>query len=72
MTSATLPLSAPTQAERGLLRLAARLTAYVEHRIDRRATKRSLALDLLREQQARRNDPRTVDHLLAQMGLNRR
>jgi len=72
MTSATLHLVSPTQAERGLLHVAERLTAYVEHRIARRAQKRVIALDLLREQQARRQDPRAVDHLLAQMGAPRR
>jgi len=72
MTSATLHLAAPTQTERGLLRLADRLTAYVEHRISRRAERRVLALDILREQQARRQDPGAVDHLLAQMGAPRR
>lgn len=72
MTSATLHLVAPTQTERGLLRLADRLTAYVEHRISRRAERRVLALDILREQQARRQDPGAVDHLLAQMGAPRR
>lgn len=72
MTSATLHLVAPTQTERGLLRLADRLTAYVEHRIERRAQRRELALDLLRESQARRQDPHAVDHLLAQMGSSRR
>ena len=72
MTSATLHLVGPTQAERGMLRLAERLTAYVEHRISRRAERRVLALDILREQQARRQDPRAVDHLLAQMGAPRR
>lgn len=72
MTSATLHLASPTQAERGLLRLADRLTAYVEHRIARRAQRRVLALDLLREQQARRQDPHAVDHLLAQLGAPRR
>ena len=72
MTSATLHLVAPTQTERGLLRLADRLTAYVEHRIERRAQRRDLALDLLRESQARRQDPHAVDHLLAQLGAPRR
>lgn len=72
MTSATLHLVAPTQAERRLLQLAARLTAYVEHRIQRRAERRTIALDVLREQQARRHDPRAVDHLLAQLGTPRR
>lgn len=72
MTSAALRLSAPTQAERGLLRLADRLTEYVEHRISRRTQRREVALDLLREQQSRRHDGTAVDHLLAQMGVSRR
>lgn len=72
MTSATIHLVAPTQAERKLLGIADLLTAFVERRIARRAEKRVLALDLLREQQMRRQDPRAVDHMLAQIGLSRR
>lgn len=72
MTSATIRLVAPTQVERRLLSLADLLKALVEHRIERRAHKRMLALDLLREQQARRQDPHAVDHMLAQLGLPRR
>lgn len=72
MTSATIRLVAPTQVERRLLGLADVLTAFVQHRIERRAQKRELALDLLREQQTRRQDPHAVDHMLAQLGLPRR
>ncbi|MBP3978725.1 hypothetical protein [Microbacterium sp. BLY] len=72
MTAATLHLASPTRTERGLLRFADHVTAFVEHRIARRAQQRTLALDLLREQQARRHDPRAVDHLLAQLGAPRR
>ena len=72
MTAATLHLVSPTRTERGMLQLADGLTAYVEHRIERRAQRRALALDLLREQQARRHDPHAVDHLLAQLGAPRR
>ena len=72
MTSATVHLVAPTQAERRLLGLADLLTGFVERRIVRRAQRRALALELLREQQTRRQDPRAVEHLLAQFGLPRR
>ncbi|MEV7611164.1 hypothetical protein AB0N61_16870 [Microbacterium sp. NPDC089320] len=72
MTSATIRLVAPTRAERKLLGLADLLTGFVEHRIERRAQRRVLALDLLREQQTRRQDPHAVDHMLAQVGLPRR
>ncbi|WP_311244330.1 hypothetical protein [Microbacterium sp. WCS2018Hpa-23] len=72
MTGATIRLVAPTQAERQLLGLADLLTGFVERRITRRAQKRALALDLLREQQTRRQDPRAVEHMLAQIGLPRR
>lgn len=72
MTAATLHLVSPTPVERGLLRLADRVTAVVQRRIEHRAQTRSLALDLLREQQARRHDPHAVDHLLAQLGAPRR
>jgi HD-GYP domain-containing protein (c-di-GMP phosphodiesterase class II) len=69
MTSATLQLVSPTHTEIGLLRIAGRITAFVEHRIERRAQKRLIALDLLREQQTRKVDPRAVDLALAQLGL---
>lgn len=71
MTSATIHLVAPTRAEQRLLGVAELLTAFVQHRIERRAEKRALALDLLHEQQARRQDPHAVDHMLAQMGAPR-
>jgi len=69
MTSVTLHLAAPTAVERRILTLARQLEAFVEHRIAARAERREIALDLLREQQARRQDPRAVEHLLAQMGV---
>lgn len=72
MTSATIHLVAPTRAERKLLGLAGHLTAFVEHRIERRAEKRALMLQLLRQQQAGRQNPHAADHLLAQMGISRR
>jgi len=72
MTSATIRLVTPTQIERRILGLAGLLTGFVERRITRRAERRVLALDLLREQQTRRHDPRAVDHMLAQLGLPRR
>ncbi|MGW8483495.1 hypothetical protein ACWGJP_10170 [Microbacterium sp. NPDC055903] len=72
MTAAMVSIAAPTLVERTLLRLADRLTAYVAHRRERRAERREIALDLLREQQARRQDPHAVEHLLAQMGLPRK
>lgn len=72
MTTATIRLVAPTKIERRLLGLADLLRGFVEHRIERRARTRTLALDLLREQQSRRQDPHAVDHMLAQLGLSRR
>lgn len=72
MTSATIHLVVPTRAERKLLGLAGRLTAIVEHRIERRVEKRALDLHLLRQRQAGRQDPLAADHLLAQMGISRR
>ena len=72
MTSATLRLAAPTHTERGLLRLADRITAFVEARIAARAARREIALDVLREQQARKHDPSAIEHLLAQVGVPRR
>ncbi|MFS0893994.1 hypothetical protein [Microbacterium sp. 179-I 3D3 NHS] len=72
MTSAALHLTSPTLLEQRLLAVAKRLTAFVEHRIAARADRREIALDLLREQQARRHDPRAVEHLLAQRGVSPR
>lgn len=72
MTSAALHLTAPTLVERRLLNVATHLTAFVERRIAARAERREVANDLLREQQARSQDPRAVEHLLAQMGVPRR
>ena len=72
MTSAALHLTAPTRVERRVLSVAEHLTAFVERRIAARADRREIALDLLREQQARKRDPRAVEHLLAQQGLPRR
>jgi len=68
MTSATLHLVAPTRLERGLQHLAASLSRYVEHRIAARAERREIALDMLREQQARRHDPRALDLALLSIG----
>ncbi|MEV4775076.1 hypothetical protein [Microbacterium sp. LWH12-1.2] len=72
MTTATLRLAAPTRFERLLQQVALGLSRHVEHRIVARAERREIALDMLREQQARRHDPRAVDHALAQLGLPRR
>ncbi|WP_102192647.1 hypothetical protein [Microbacterium aurantiacum] len=72
MTTATLRLAAPTRFERFLQQLALGLSRHVDRRIAARAERREIALDMLREQQARRHDPRAVDHALAQLGLPRR
>lgn len=69
MTTAMLRLAAPTPFERLLQRVALGLSRHVERRIVARAERREIALDMLREQQARRHDPQAVDHLLAQLGL---
>lgn len=72
MTTATLRLAVPTRFERLLQQVALGLSRHVERRIVARAERREIALDMLREQQARRHDPRAVDHALAQLGLPRR
>ncbi|WP_091234436.1 hypothetical protein [Microbacterium sp. 3J1] len=69
MTTATLRLATPTLFERVLQRTAHGIARYVERRIAGRAERREIALDTLREQQARRQDPRAVDLALAQLGL---
>ncbi|WP_136056466.1 hypothetical protein [Microbacterium sp. K24] len=72
MTTATLRLATPTAFERILQRAALGLSRHVDRRIAARAERRDIALDMLREQQARKQDPRALDHALAQMGLPRR
>ena len=72
MSTATLRRVSPTPFERLLQQVAAGLIRHVEHRVAARAARRDLALDMLREQQTRRHDPREVDHLLAMMGLSDR
>lgn len=72
MTTATLRLATPTPFDRLLQRVALGLNRHVERRIATRAERREIALDMLREQQARKQDPRALDHTLAQMGLPRR
>lgn len=69
MTTATLRLTSPTRFERVLRRAALGTARWVDRRIADRARRRELALDLLREQQTRRQDPRAVDLALAQLGL---
>ncbi|WP_350352095.1 hypothetical protein ABS642_02205 [Microbacterium sp. A8/3-1] len=69
MTTATLRLASPTPFERLLQRTALWLARHVDRRIVARAERREMALDLLREQQARKQDPRAVDLALAQLGL---
>ena len=71
MASATLHLAAPTHAERRLLHLADRLTAYVEHRVARRAEKRAHELEMLRVQQTPTQDPRELTRALAQLDIPR-
>jgi len=78
MTTTAVHLPAPalaerrvlTRGERRVLTLVGRLLAVVERRIALRAERRRVALDLLREAQTRRQDPRAVDHLLAQRGVS--
>ncbi|WP_298867211.1 hypothetical protein [uncultured Microbacterium sp.] len=68
MTAAVLHLAAPTALERGLLRLAATITSYAEHRRERRAERHEIALDMLREQRVRKRDPRALDVALLSLG----
>lgn len=68
MTAVTLHIATPTPAERALLRVADTLTAFVAHRRERRAERREITLDLLREQHAHRHDPRSLDIALLSIG----
>ncbi|MDT0157459.1 hypothetical protein Q9R19_07475 [Microbacterium sp. ARD32] len=68
MTAATLHLASPTRFERLLLKVVDALTAYIAHRREQRTQRREIALDLLREQQARRHDPRALDVALLSLG----
>jgi hypothetical protein len=72
MATAVLRVATPTPFERALQRIARGLIRHVEKRIAARADRRAIALDLLREQQARKADLREVDHALAWMGVPRR
>lgn len=69
MTTATLRLATPTPYERVLRRVALEIARHVDRRVAQRAMRRDLALDMLREQQARKQDPRALDLALAQLGL---
>lgn len=69
MTTATLRLATPTPFERALKQLAAALSQHVDRRIAARADRRELALDMLREQQARKHDPQLFERLLMQSGV---
>lgn len=68
MTSATLRLVAPTALERRLQALATAISRYVDHRIASRGARREIALDVLHEQQARKQDPRALDVALLSLG----
>jgi len=68
MTAATLHLATPTFSERTLLKLADVITAYIAHRREQRAARREIAVDTLREQQARQQDPRALDIALLSLG----
>lgn len=68
MTAATVHLVAPTRFERGLQGIAAAVSGYVDARIAARAERREIAFELLREQQARRLDPRALDIALLSLG----
>ncbi|GAB6858282.1 hypothetical protein [Microbacterium xylanilyticum] len=72
MTAATLHVAAPTFIERTGLRIADAITARVRERIERRAERRVLALDLLREQQSRKADPFLLEHALQMIGSRSR
>lgn len=73
MTAATLHIAAPTFVERTGLRIAEAITAHVGRRIERRAEQRALALDLLREQQARTaTDPYALECALQMLGSRSR
>lgn len=68
MTSATLHLAAPTAFDRALRSIAASLSRYADRRIAARAERREIAIDMLREQHARRDDPRALDVALLAIG----
>lgn len=72
MTTAMLRLAAPTPFERLLQQIARALSGYVERRVVSRAMRREIALDMIREQQARRGDPQAFQRALAQLDLPRR
>ena len=68
MTAASVQHAAPTSLEIALLRIADALTAYVEHRRDLRAERRSRELALLRDVRVAAPDPRALDIALLALG----
>jgi len=73
MTAATLHVAAPTFVERAGLRVADAITGYVRRRMERRAERRALALDMLREQQARKSmDPFVLEQAMQMIGSRSR
>jgi len=73
MTAATLHIAAPTFAERAGLRIADAITGYVRRRMERRAERRALAIDMLREQQARKSmDPFVLEQAMQMIGSRSR
>lgn len=72
MTATALPLSAPTRAERWILRLTRALTQLIEHRVERRARRRATEIDIIQRATSRPRRVSDVDHLLAFAGVPRR
>ncbi|OZB79984.1 MAG: hypothetical protein B7X41_05980 [Microbacterium sp. 14-71-5] len=73
MTAATLHIAALTFAERAGLRIADAITGYVRRRMERRAERRALAIDMLREQQARKSmDPFVLEQAMQMIGSRSR
>ena len=61
-----------TVIERSSIRLAAVVTRWATERAERREDRRVAMLAAIKADQTRKADPRAVDHLLAQVGLNGR
>ncbi|MGF6824515.1 hypothetical protein M2317_003444 [Microbacterium sp. ZKA21] len=68
MTAASIQHTAPTRLEVALLHIADALTAYVGHRRDVRAERRSRELAQLRDTRPTPPDPRALDIALLKLG----
>ncbi|WP_300267828.1 hypothetical protein [Microbacterium sp.] len=61
-----------TAVERWSIRLAASVTRWATRRAERRQERHEAMLAAIQAENTRKADPRAIEHLLAQVGLNGR